>query len=84
VITIDSLIKNIDVDISFLKIDAEGAEPEVLSGIGEVSVDKVGVDCSAERDGCSPEEKIEKILLENEYEVKSPPDTHIVFGRKKH
>lgn len=49
-------------EVDFLKLDAEGAEPEVLQGIGDVPVRKVAVDCTPERDGESPQKEVLEIL----------------------
>lgn len=49
--------------IDFLKIDAEGAEPEVLEGTPLCRVKKVAVDCSPERFGKTTVFEVLKILL---------------------
>jgi len=50
--TIESICAELGIDqIDFLKLDAEGLEPEVLRGIGDVEVTKMVVSGSAERDG---------------------------------
>jgi len=44
--------------IDFLKIDAEGAEPEVLYGAEGLDIKKVAVDCGPEREGDSPLDEV--------------------------
>jgi len=55
--------------IDYLKIEAEGAEPEVLNGIGELQIDKIAVLCTEERDGESPREEVERILKNKGYNI---------------
>jgi FkbM family methyltransferase len=47
-----------DIDADFAKLEAEGAEPEVLDGLSSPSIPKVAVNCDAERDGESPREAV--------------------------
>lgn len=68
--------------IDFLKIEAEGAEPEVIDGIGDVDVEKIVVNCSPERDGKSPATEVIEKLTTMGYEVDSPKDTYEVFAQK--
>ena len=58
-------------NIRILKIDAEGAEPEVLEGIGDKFklIDYITIDCSAERNNKTPINEISKILTNNNFEV---------------
>lgn len=56
-------------DIDFLKVEAEGAEPEVLEGLRNTEIGKVVVLCSAERDGRSPVEEVSNILADYEYRI---------------
>jgi FkbM family methyltransferase len=77
---IDTLAEKTDLDgIDFLKIDAEGAEPEVISGIGDVVVRKIAVDCGAERRGQSTANRVVTQLEDKSYEVSRRGS--IVFGR---
>jgi FkbM family methyltransferase len=58
--------------IDFLKLEGEGAEPEILEGaVGEdIIVEKISMDCSAERNGHAPTDEIVEILESNGYEYK--------------
>ena len=47
-----------DIDADFAKIEAEGAEPEVLEGLASTSIPKLAVNCDPERDGESPREAV--------------------------
>ncbi|MEM2144034.1 MAG: FkbM family methyltransferase, partial [Candidatus Jordarchaeaceae archaeon] len=61
---IDALMLELGVEkIDFLRIDAEGAEPEVLEGTPLCRVKKVAVDCSPERFGKTTVFEVLKILL---------------------
>jgi FkbM family methyltransferase len=83
VITIDSLIKNIDVDISFLKIDAEGAEPDILRGMNEYRPQKVAVDGSAECKGKETKEVVQSLLEDMGYTTRTGERRweHMIYGR---
>lgn len=60
---LDTLMSELGVErIDFLKIDAEGAEPEVLEGADLTRVKKVAVDCSPERLGKPTVSEVLKIL----------------------
>jgi FkbM family methyltransferase len=74
--------------IDFLKVEAEGAEPEVLMGAlcDELEVKKICVNCGPERKGQEPTSEVSKILTEFGYDVRrtrtSIWDASIVFARK--
>lgn len=68
-------------EIDFLKIEAEGAEPEVLNGIDNISVKKVAVDCSPERNGESPIQQVQGILQNKGYRTQTVDN--MVFARLK-
>ena len=71
VITLSKLIKqyNIEVNNLYLKVEAEGLEPEIIYGLGEYRPRVITVDISPERDGKSPKEEIEIHLKELGYNV---------------
>jgi ABC-type phosphate transport system ATPase subunit len=70
-IRLDILMHKLGIDrIDFLKIDAEGAEPEVLDGVDLSKVKKVAVDCAPERFGKSTVSKVVQILRTAGYECK--------------
>jgi len=79
--TIDSFLNENDINsVDFLKVEAEGAEPEVLEGAITAEMEKIAVDAGAERYGKETVDAVSDILVEAGYEVrKSGP---IVFGRK--
>lgn len=81
-ISVRQLMEHLDLtSIDFLKVEAEGAEPEILSGIDDISVKKVAVDASPERYGESTVDEIQSILSSAGYEVRVDGD--IVFGSNK-
>lgn len=55
--------------IDFLKVEAEGAELEIVKSIGDLDVRKIAVDVSPERYGESDAEKIKLILEKKGYKV---------------
>jgi hypothetical protein len=58
-----------DIDAEFAKIEAEGAEPEVLEGLRSPSIPKLAVNCDHERDGESPRDAVVDHLEEIGYET---------------
>jgi len=68
--TIESICEELGIDhIDFLKLDAEGLEPEVLRGIGDVEVKKMVVSGSAERDNEFTAPEVISLLESEGYEV---------------
>lgn len=73
--TLDSLLAERDIShVDYLKMDAEGAEPEVLRGLKDTSVDRLAIDVGAERDGAGTKDEVTDILEELGYEWKYPYD----------
>jgi len=65
-----SLMDELDIEVvDFLKIDAEGAEPEVITGCTDASIRKIAVDCGAERFGHSSADEVKELLIEAGYDV---------------
>jgi len=58
-----------DIDADFAKIEAEGAEPEVLEGLASPSIPKLAVNCDLERDGETPRDAVVARLEEIGYET---------------
>jgi FkbM family methyltransferase len=68
-----------DIDtVDFLKLEAEGGEPEVLDTIAETPVRKVAVDAGAERYGETTVDTVSSILTEAGFEIQVEGD--IVYG----
>lgn len=66
--------------IDYLKIEAEGAEPEVLEGANMNNIRKIAIECAPERNGESPLEEITNWLKSRNYTVQKRGN--IVFGRQ--
>lgn len=64
---------------TFVKVEAEGVEPEILDGLGECRPAKIAVDASPERDGEAAVAACVNRLSALGYEVRL--DNQIVFGR---
>jgi FkbM family methyltransferase len=78
--TLDSFLRTTNQDdIDFLKIDAEGAEPEVLRGLGDRRPRIIAVDTGPERRGERTTSSVLEILETAGYETRVQND--IVFGR---
>lgn len=63
---LDSLLER---EPDWLKVEAEGNEPEVLEGLGEYRPRQIVVSVSAERDGLSPAEWCRSHLRERGYDT---------------
>lgn len=61
-------------DVDFLKMDAEGVEPEALFGIRKTKPKKIAVDCGAERDGDDTCEEVLDLLQSKDYSTKYQGD----------
>jgi len=78
--TLTNIANEVNVDhIDFLKVEAEGVEPEVIEGISGVSVHKIAVDCGPERDGEPVVGEVSNRLNRMGYEVSN--DGKMVYGR---
>lgn len=79
--TITSFIEENEItDVSFLKVEAEGAEPEVLEGAVNADIKKIVVDAGYERYGKKTVDPVSEILTENGYEVRE--SNSMVFAKK--
>jgi FkbM family methyltransferase len=59
----DYILRNYSMSsIDFLKLEAEGYEPEVLLGCSKIKIRKIAADISPERDGKSPVKELMGIL----------------------
>ena len=80
--TLDIFINenDIDVDNLYLKVEAEGFEPEIIEGLGNNRPRVIAVDVTAERNMESPRVEIENQLKKWGYETYN---THrCLFGLK--
>lgn len=74
---LDSLVRKLGIGkIDFLKMDAEGVEPEVLEGAEGIlgKIRKVAVDCSAERFGRTTTLEVRGILASAGFDVRARKD----------
>lgn len=81
---LDTFLSSLGVEsVDFLKLDAEGAEPQVLQGMKDIEFEKCAVDCSAEYYGNTTKKSVISILKGRGYNIKkgkkSFPD--VVYGR---
>ena len=80
VLTIEDLVKTIGISkIDFLKVEAEGYEPEIITGMEHISPRKIAVDVSPERGGDSPALEIRKDLESRNYECRQRG--HVLFAK---
>lgn len=80
----DTYLRKLGVEkIDFVKLDAEGAEPEVLKGLSNIKFDKCAIDCGNERAGESTKQAVSKMLTKWGYVVKKFDGNDVVFANKK-
>lgn len=56
--------------LDFVKVEAEGVEPEVVSGMRELRPRKLAIDVSPEREGESPAKAIAQLLESQNYSIR--------------
>lgn len=79
--TIAHLAEELNIDtIDFLKIDAEGIEPEVLRGALDKEIQKIAVDCGAERFGNSTYDEVDLLLTDHDFTVRR--NGSMVYAKK--
>jgi FkbM family methyltransferase len=66
---------------TFIKIEAEGVEPEVYDGLGPLRPAKLAIDVSPERNGLSPVAEFLERLPAHGYETRQRG--HVLFARLK-
>jgi FkbM family methyltransferase len=82
-LTIDAICDRAGIEhIDFLKIDAEGVEPEVLEGLNKASVENIAIDCSPERFGESTDDEVVPILHQMDFKTHIKQNG-VVTGWKK-
>lgn len=82
--TIEEISDQMGIDsIEYMKIEAEGAEPEIIEGFGALRPDKVAVNCDPERDGTSTKSEVIQKLTAMGYEIQEGDDPHytIIYAR---
>lgn len=78
--TLDSIFSRYEITcVDFLKMDAEGVEPEALSGLQDVAPQKIAIDAGAEREGEDTIDEVTEILMERGYEIKSKGN--MIYGK---
>lgn len=72
VLTLETFVeqKNIDPSNLYLKVEAEGFEPEIIKGLGSVKPRVITVDVTPERNGKSPRQEIKDILSDKGYQFR--------------
>jgi FkbM family methyltransferase len=78
--TLEAYVERLDIDnIDYLKVEAEGAEPEIIEGIGELRPEKIVVNADEERNGRSPIRQIMKSLHSKGYNLVAVSKGSILF-----
>jgi FkbM family methyltransferase len=75
VTTLQKIIEDYSIDVSnlYLKVEAEGFEPEIVRGLGPLNPRVITVDVTPERDGLSPVKEIRAHLENKGYKIKETP-----------
>jgi FkbM family methyltransferase len=77
---LDDYLKEKNINrIDFLKLEAEGVEPEILDGLGDIKPRKLAIDISPERGGVSPLEHFRRVLPPLGYKLKTR--RNVLFAR---
>ncbi|WP_170095653.1 FkbM family methyltransferase [Haloarcula argentinensis] len=90
--TVPNLVRDLGIEhIDYLKIEAEGVEMEILEAAlaDEMEIEKIAVDCSAERDGNDVISGIGTILESYNYEWRTNQESlgwgsEIVFAKQEY
>jgi FkbM family methyltransferase len=78
--TVENYVEELDIDrVDFLKIEAEGAEPEIIKGIGDLQIRNIAVNCGEERDGEPTGKEVMQLLHPLGYELLGMKRGHILF-----
>ncbi|MEL6169821.1 MAG: FkbM family methyltransferase [Pseudomonadota bacterium] len=76
IMRLEDLAAKLDLNhIDFLKLEAEGAEIEVIDGMGAMRPSKISIDAGPERYGESPMEELQEMLRTRGYEVQARGNT---------
>jgi len=82
-VTIDKIFQDQDLQkIDLLKIEAEGAEPEVLEGLKNAEVRQIVVSTTPERSGQRPIKEVKKKLDSLGFNTKTHPKQDFVYAWK--
>jgi FkbM family methyltransferase len=81
-VPLDSIDDLRGVEIALLKMDGEGAEPEILQGARQTMprIRRIAVDCSPEREGEETAEPVKQLLRGEGYTIVSAPQSKLVFA----
>ena len=78
--TLEGYSKKLEIGhVDFVKIEAEGAEPEVIEGMGELRPRSIVVNADEERDGQATGAKVMELLQQMGYKLVAMKDGHILF-----
>ena len=81
--TVENYVKELDIDtVDFLKIEAEGAEPEIIDGLGDIRPQNIAVNIDAERSSEPVGGEVMKRLQPLGYELVGIKWGHILFFTK--
>jgi FkbM family methyltransferase len=82
--TLDRLLEDLGIDhVDFMKVEAEGAEPEVLKGARKAlrMTKKIAIDCGPERRGSSTRNEVYACLKENMFDIFERD--YMIYGIKR-
>ncbi|WP_122090150.1 FkbM family methyltransferase [Halalkalicoccus subterraneus] len=78
--TLEDYIERSNVDgVDFLKVEAEGAEPEIIDGMGELRIENVVVNAGEEREGKPTGREVTELLQPKGYTLVGMKRGHILF-----
>lgn len=78
--TLENYMQKLDIDeIDFLKVEGEGAEPEIIEGLGELRPKKIAVNADEEREGEPVGREVMELLQPMGYNLVGMKSGHILF-----
>lgn len=78
--TLEKYVEQLDIgSVDFLKIEAEGAEPEIVEGLGELDIENIVINADEERDGEPTGKEVMELLQPKGYNLVAIKRGHILF-----
>lgn len=78
--TLEEYVDRLNIDeVNFVKIEAEGAEPEIIEGMGEIRPEKIAVNADEERGGESTSKEVIDLLQSRGYNLVAASRGHILY-----
>lgn len=78
--SLEEYVKQLNIEeVDYLKVEAEGAEPEIIKGIGDLHIENIVVNAGEERDGEPTGREVMELLQPQGYSLVGIKKGHILF-----